>query len=454
MGSVVFDFLNDSFLFDIALQNDNYSSVSEDDLKKELGRYREYTLSNVGSIHGEITAIDYQLRVFGAQDYFSVAHLMQTAFYLDQVVLLDPILPFSRTESGVSKSMSQFLGMERNDNIDRNSLAKAAVKMKTLTPMVAANYVKFFPASYYLEPGAQIPITYSENCYSDALPEEILSVYRDKVDVRSLRKADQGWIVENALQIGRGIAIHFNGDQDDYLQIYNLFEQTIIKYDDETREIEFAMILPEKPPPTDQFQAWVNQSINQSARAHYNQLIKGMMLSSRCEASYLTTSEFTHSLLGTCTSKNGIRKHASELVLNMELPFLSNISMSDLMAVRQNDGEAFQAFRCELESKFRELRTETDREKIELKIQNIIHELSEVQVAKIEQKIKGLRINALAQTGVALGGLAGSVVTSGLSIAATVIAVANGVRIYSEYREKIKENPAYFLWRVKNSNKP
>ena len=180
-------------------------------------------------------------------------------------------------------------------------------------------------------------------------------------------------------------------------------------------------------------------------------MIEGLILSSRCNASYLTTSEFTHSLLGTCTSKNSIKKHASELVLNMELPFLPNISMSDLMSVRQNDGEAFQAFRRELESKFRELRTETDREKIELKIQNIIHELSEVQVSKIEQKIKGLRKSALAGTVVALGGLAGSVVTSGWSIAGTVIAAANGVRTYSEYREKIRENPAYFLWKVKNS---
>jgi hypothetical protein len=267
MGSVVYDFLNESFLFDRALQNDNYSSVSEDDLKKELGRYREHTLSSVGSIHEEITANDYQLRVFGAKDYFSVAHLMQTAFYLDQVVLPDPILPFSRTESDISKSMSQFLGMKRDDNIDRNSLAKAAIKMKTLTPMVAANYVKFFPASYYLEPDKQIPITYSKNGYSDVLPQEILSAYRDKVNVKSLRKADQSWIVENFLQIGRGIAIHFGEDQDDYLQIYNLFEQTVVKCDDETRVIQFAMTLPEYPPPPDQFWAWViNPLINQQGR--------------------------------------------------------------------------------------------------------------------------------------------------------------------------------------------
>jgi hypothetical protein len=66
--------------------------------------------------------------------------------------------------------------------------------------------------------------------------------------------------------------------------------------------------------------------------------------------------------------------------------------------------------------------------------------------------VKGLRKGALAQILVAAGGLAGSVVTSGVSVAATVVALANGFRSYSEYREKVRENPAYFLWKVKKDN--
>ncbi len=451
MGSVIYDFLNDSFLFDGSLIHDNYSSVSESDLKQELVKYRDFVMNNAVTLRNEIIQDQYRLRVFGAKDYFSIQNLMQTAFYFDQVVLPDLILPFVRIESNISKTMTQFLGMNKSDSIDRQSLSNAITKMKQLTPMVAANYVKFFPVSYYLEPADEIPITYSENGYSDILHSNILSEYRSKAEVKSLKKCDNGWIVEETLNLGRGIAIQFQGDNDENVHIYNLFEQEIVKFNEDTKIAHFVMTLPEEPPTSGLFQAWVNQSINKAAGAHYEEMIKGLLLSSSFGASYLTCSEFSNSLLGSDVSKKSISQHTSECVMNMELPFLSNISMIDLMNVRQNDGEAFEIFRRELESRLRELRSEADPEIIRLKIENAVHELSEVQVAKIDQKVKGLSKGALAQVVVAAGGLAGSVVTSGVSIAASVIALASGFRTYAEYREKVRENPAYFLWKVKNA---
>jgi len=451
MGSVIYDFLADSFLFDEMHQSGYYAAVSETAIKKELERYRDFALSNISELHEEIKNEDFQIKIFGSRDFFSIDHLMQTAFYLDQVVLPDLIFPFSHSESDFSKTMNQYLGMSQSDFIDRRSLAAAAQKMKILTPMVAANYLKFFPVSYSPEPGEKIPLTYSENGYADSLPSQILSKYQAEVDVKSLRKSDQHLIVEDVLRIGRCIVVRFKGDGDENSRIYNLFQQKVVEVDDDTRTIQFLMMQPEDPPPLEQFQAWVIQSINKTARAHYDQLIEGLRLSSSFGASYLTSSEFTHSLLGSSTSNENIQAHSSECVLNMDLPFLSNIKMEDLMNVRQNDGEAFELFRRELERNFRELRTETDPEVVKIKIQNAIHELSEVQVDKIDQKIKGLRKGALAQVGIAAGGLAGSVITSGWSMAATAVALAHGFSSYSEYRGTVRENPAYFLWKVKNA---
>lgn len=424
MGSVTFDFLNQSFLFYVSLIDKSFASVSEKALMKELEKYREHTISSLPTLHEEINDKDQLLKIFGAKDYFSIDHLVQTAFYLDQVVLPDPLLPFSRTESDVSKTMSEFLGMRKDDHLlDRRQLTAAARKMKLLTPMVAANYVKFFPVSYYLEPEDQIPISFSESGYSDVLPSNILSAYRNRADVKSLTKSEKGWIVDNDLNVGRGIAIHFIGDDNKNIQIYNLFEQEIVKIDEDTRIAHFAMTLPDAPPQIDHFRAWVNQSINQAAIAHYQELLKGMFLSSSLGASFLTSSPFTHSLLGSDVVNKSIQSHTSEHVLNMVLPFLTNISMEDLMNIRQNDGEAFDLFRRELEGKFKEFRTIEEPELIRISIENAVHELAEVQVAKINQKVKELRKGALAQTIIAAGGLAGSVVTSGTSLAATAVAM-------------------------------
>jgi len=450
MGSIIYEFLSDSFLFNKALQEEDYSSIPEDELKRELTNYREHALSNLAELGREIKGVKARLKLFGDRDYLSTRRLIQTALYLDQVVLPDPIFSFTREDSKVSKSMSEFLGMPQTNKIDRAALSVAASKMKAFTPMVTANYLKFFPVSYYLEPEEKIPLTFSQTGFSDVLPPAILSQYRKNVDVKALKKTDQGWIVEEALKLGRGIAVQFKQDNDDNMHIYNLFEQEVVKMDEATRIVHFKMTLPEEPPAIDQFEAWVNQSVNQAARAHYDQLLKAMMLSSYFGSSFLTGSEFTYSLLGAGSSNQSISGYMSDSVLNLDLPFFENIAIEDIMSVRVNDGEAFDLFRKELEGKFRELRTETDQEILRIKIQNIVHELNEVQVTKISQKIKDLRKGALAQLVVAAGGLAGSVVTSGASIAATLVAFASGFHSYSEYKEKVRQNPAYFLWKVKN----
>ncbi len=451
MGSITYDFLNESFLFDPSLVEEGYASVGEKELEKELQKYRDYAISNLPALRNEINDPTQTMRIFGAKDYFSIEHLLQTAFYLDQVVLPDPLLPFSRTEPDVSKTMNEFLGMNKDYSVDRVGLSGAVKRMRQLTPMVAGDFIKFFPISYYLEPDDQIPVSFSPNAYSDILPMQVLGAYRERADVRSLKKDKEGWIVENDLQLGRGIAIHFKEDNDENWHIYNLFEQRIAKVDDETRIAHFEMTLPSELPDKDYFLAWVNQSINQAAIAHYEQLLKSLFLSSWLGVSLITSSPFTHSLLRTDTSKETVQSHTAEQVLNMDLPFIANASVNDIMSVRQSDGEAFELFRRELESKFRELRTIEDPELVRIGIENAVHELSEVQVEKIQQKIRELRKGVFSNAVIAAGGLAGSVVTSGASIAATAVAVANGYKSYSEYREKVRENPAYFLWKMKNA---
>jgi hypothetical protein len=69
MGSIIYDFLNDSLLFDTALLEDNYASVSEARLEIELQRYRKYCIDNVSNLMNEAHAGPNKLQLFAGKSF-------------------------------------------------------------------------------------------------------------------------------------------------------------------------------------------------------------------------------------------------------------------------------------------------------------------------------------------------------------------------------------------------
>ncbi|WP_152343415.1 hypothetical protein [Pseudomonas syringae] len=63
-------------------------------------------------------------------------------------------------------------------------------------------------------------------------------------------------------------------------------------------------------------------------------------------------------------------------------------------------------------------------------------------------KVKSVRRVALADVGIATLGLAAGIATSGWSLLGTLAATLQGVKSFSEYQDKVRENPCYFLWKV------
>jgi hypothetical protein len=135
-------------------------------------------------------------------------------------------------------------------------------------------------------------------------------------------------------------------------------------------------------------------------------------------------------------------------VLNLELPILEGVGIDDIMRIRIDDGEAFASFRREMERQFLALRLERDPDQLRTRLQNVVHEITVGQVEQARQKVAGLQKQFFIHGAVGIAGLAGTVVTSGLSLAATVLALANGAKDFADYQAKKHENPGYFLWRV------
>lgn len=455
MGSPVYSFLNDSLLFDVSLTDQDYSSISDARLLKELKSYRNFCIDNLPNITSDIRHDGNILSCLGSTQYSDLDTLKRSALYLEQVVLTDPIFPFTELKSQISNTMSQLLGMKTNNHVNRKSLALAATKMISMRPMVAGGYVKYYPISYHAEAPIHIPVGYSENAFSDVLPPSILEFFRNRANVKSLEKTDDGFVVKEDLTLGRSIGIWFKDADEKQINTYNLIKQEVLSADEDTRIVEFKMILPDSPPDKEQFRIWVKQSVNRSAQGYFDELTKEVSLAHHLQSIYTCDSVLDSELLSSSffNSRSGVKENAIECLLKMELPFIYNIGSEDLMNIRLNDGEEFQAFRIELEKQFRELRHENNPEVIKEKILDIEHEMTEVQVRNIDSKIRSVRKVALADTGLAIAGVAAGIATSGVSLIGSLAGFLHGCKTYSEYQEKVKENPCYFLWGLKKMSR-
>ena len=248
MGSVLFEFLNESPLLDDAMIAEQYSSLSEKALRSELDRYREYCLAHINTLFGEVAPESKLLRHFAGASFRRMNSLKQAAFYLDAVILPDPLFPFSYSGSHVGTTMARYLEMPATDTIGRAELAQAAHFLLQVRPMVAANYVRFLPISYFSEPPAQLPIRYSPTQFAELLPPSILERYWDAAKVTSMKKSTAGWVLQDTLSLGRGIGIRFEGDDPASLYVYNLFAQKVLSVDEETRLVRMQWSLPDDPP--------------------------------------------------------------------------------------------------------------------------------------------------------------------------------------------------------------
>lgn len=172
MGTVTFDFLVDSFLFKKNLIQTRYVNISDKEILNELTRYRQFCIEHLADLQQEVKEND-SLRIFSGMEMPTIALLKQSAFYVGQYIIDDPIFKLTSPNRDVDKVVNQFLKME-NQDLDRERLSNAALYMKNLTPMVMANYVKFLPVSYLFEPSEEIPILASDCGFSDSLPEPLI----------------------------------------------------------------------------------------------------------------------------------------------------------------------------------------------------------------------------------------------------------------------------------------
>lgn len=451
MGSYVYDYLNDSLLLDSTLVTRFYSGLSDAVLEQELIKYREYCLKVLPEIRDAVKS-NGVVSCLATDTLSHTSHLKQAALYLEEAVVADPVFELTDFRTQATEALTSFMGMASTPKVDRQKLAKAAVRLIELRPLVSGGYVKLYPVTFELEKGAEVPLLYSDVGIEDCLPPNILEQYKASADVRSVQNDNGRMLVMRDLYPCRNISIHFQGMESGFAMGYVL---NPTKFEPTAKENVFTIIQKKSsvPPSKPDFDAWVNQSVNQTARNHFIELSKRIALSEYLGCMFGTEHPFESNLLNMNVGSADIQANTLNCVLQMDVPFLEQVSSADLMSIRNNDGEAFQSFRAELEKGLREARHETNLSRVKAIIEDTQHELFEVQMRQIAPQIKHIQNTHLAEAVIAVAGLGLSVVTGGASLIATGIAGLSGMKSHSDYKSKLTANPSHFLWNVKQKAK-
>jgi len=450
MGSVTYDFLANSLLFDEDSLKNDFANESESRLEKELQSYREHCIKNYEELISEIHKTKSTLKVFSTTDSVPITLLKQTALYVDQFVVPDPIFKLTDKQDSLGETTSKYLGYSEG-GLDRMKIKSSAYFLKNITPMVSGDFVKIFPLSYHFEAPKQVPFYIPENHNFNLLPKNLLDFFWNNVEVKSMIKADGGgWIIEKDLYPCRGIFIDFVASNYSHGMLYHLLESEVLDFDDANHKITFKDTLPDTPPDVDSFNAWVAQSVNSTSKYFYDQIFIENCLASSLECTYLTDNEFTSKLLTeNFEQPESIKTFTANQLLKVELQFLNDIEVEKLMRIRTFDAEVFTTFRIELEKNFRELRTLNDEQIIKSKVENIFHELNVVQLNKINRKLSTLKKQFGVNLLIGVAGLVGTMHIGGISLLATATALGKGYKDYKQFINDVRENPAYFLWKIK-----
>jgi hypothetical protein len=450
MGSLLFDYLLDSPLFGAGNGEEPLGGISDADIRRYLRDYRDFVLKNIATLHREAQGDGSSLRVLAPQSDISIDLLRNLSLYVQQFLLKDPIFPFTVEPRDVDREMGKLFNW-RAQPLNRVSLAKAIRYLELLQPFVAANYVKILPVSYLRERPVEVPIFFDPDNFANALPQETMKFIHDHALVESMVKVENGgWRTEGALYPCRSIYVTFEGHEFAGGMLFHLANQEVLRVLEQERKMESVMTFPEAPPTPDRFQVWVEHSINRTALNHYYELMSHNMLAAECRAAYLTDSQFSFGILQRSVSvESSIPIDTVNQLLRLDLPYLENIPSDDLMRIRLEEGEAFESFRLALEKGLREIRRERDPEAASLLVENAIHELCEVQVQEVSRKVGQLKTRFFIDAALLAGSLVAAVQQTGWGIPAVALAAVEGYRTYKEYQQSVRENPAFFLWKVK-----
>lgn len=453
MSKNCLSFLLDSFLFLSECVAEGYSKYQDSEITSELEKYRNFVLENIENIQNEIKHTHDKLNIsietfneLPTEDVYK-----QLVLYMDQVVIPDPLFELTEERNPFSDTVGQYMGLQKTSGIERQKLTDVINYIKCIYPLIESGFVVMLPVSLMHEAPKEIGINYSPTSFSDIIPTPILEFYRSIAKVHNLEKCDTGLRMDpgKPLMLGTQIYIDFPCEIKSNGCIYQYMLQEVVEYDEETRKALFRMYIPDTiDAPT--FNAWVNQSINQAANHHFKEKYSELVLARKSGCMYLARSPLTAHILQMAIEKPSKDAELSTMALQLDLPVLSQLPITDILDIRKNYGEAFHNFRNELNARLIGLDSIDDTDTFRRQLASISYELNNLQVKEVEKEYRKitrtLKLDALALT----GSLIASFATGSITAVGAAGAFVKGISDIGKYYTDVHEHNGLFLWKLNN----
>ena len=452
MSHVCFSFLADSILLDPAAQENLYSNLTDNELVTELSTYREHVLDRLRELENETLASGHGLGAyFGASlcTEPKIRQLMRASLYFDLLVIDDPLFPHGREPTSDNEAYTRFFGYEVGP-LDRHAVAKAARLVAMLQPLVVGGLVKLVPASIQHEPPREVNVSYSPTHFSERLPVGLLPWFHDRAEVLPMsRREGAGWEARrrDKLDPCRAISVRlrgFNGAMAFHLAAIKSHEPVPGR---ESR-LRVTQWIPDEPPDSETFRNWITQSVNQFSGDVYRRVASDMRNAADSGTMMFTDSQLVSELLELqMTERGGIRESLANLAMRFELPFLDDLSVDDLMTIRQMEGEAFENYRLGLQRQLRSLRGIESDEELVRRLEEVQHEVAEVQVRAVQNEVRRLKRNFCREAVIGAASVAAVIPSQGISLA-TLLWASSKVWEHALKYDELRREPSYFVWRL------
>jgi len=449
MAHTLYEFLRDSVLAHPEHVADGFTRLSDDELGKELLAYREH-------VHRGWPALMAELREAGAlRTYFdhfeeetpSEERIRRAALYFDLLVLPDPLYAAAKPPNSLQGAYDDLMGMRRLQWPDRESVVQAIRYLVLVRPLVAGKVAKVIPVSKLYERGDKIPMLYSETGFYELVPPQLLQVFRRWSEVWPLRQVENGWISGGDIPNDpcRAISVQFR--RHTCGMIYTLMERELISMDEATGKAQFFDSMPDKPPSQEQFDRWVDESINRSAWVALERISAGVRVASEAGAFISTTSPLVDEVLQAAAPQadRSIAAETSSVAMQLSLPVLDDLSLETLVRLREDHGESFASYRTTVTRGLRRA-AGGDPGEVGASLRELQHELMECQLPEVEREVARLRRSLFQDVAIAAAGVALTVPTSGWSLAATFAAGAKLAKTLASQNDSLSRMPAHFLW--------
>lgn len=376
----------------------------------------------------------------------------QLALYAGEIVFWDPLA--NCLVNSDSEAFTQMIGMANGSLKDR--VVECVAELGLLQSGLETGFVQLIPQSYQSK---SIPVTASDNLFVERVPEELRTYFSDRAEIRGAIRFNGalGFSEDLATEPNPIINVSFSGDWDrtKHSLIFTLLDQEFHPTDD-PNVFKVVMTLDENPS-KEQFEIWTKQSINQAAGSILERLSSTVSVSAERGSYFLTTSSTEFELLQTICStelESNVDSRVLNALLELELPVMKDVDFKRLCELR--DGEdSFASFRLELGRKLREIPLDATPKDKQHKLQNLAHELAEVQLQEIDRTIKNLGTGL----GIDIGGIATGIFVANLQNPivggfGVLVALQQGLKgaqkIYDFY-SKTRTHPAFFLWKMAKS---